>query len=404
MKILYYDCFAGISGDMNLAALLHLGVNEEYLIRELHKLSISNEFNIEIKNEIRNGIAGKKVNVVTKDTHNHSNHKNAGRHHHRNYNDIKEIITSSELSDFVKSTSISIFTILGNAEAKVHNTTIDAIHFHEVGAVDSIVDIIGAAICLDYLKVDKIISSPLELGGGTVNCAHGVLPVPAPATAEIVKDVPVTMGKVQKETTTPTGAAIIKATANEFIDNPSLVIKATGYGIGTRELPIPNMLRVFLAEISDIHNKEMHKLQVTECNIDDMNPEFYNYIMEKLFDLGARDVFLTPVTMKKGRPAVVLTILHTEDLSNSISDFIFNETTSIGLRTYTVQKTGLKRSIEKVETQYGTVNVKISFLYGKPIKHKAEYDDCKRLALKHGISLNKIYSEVTESLKHIKGE
>lgn len=242
MKILYYDCFCGISGDMNLAALVDLGVPGEYLLQELSKINLNSEYEIRIEKSAKLGITGTRVDVILKD--NNHNHE----HHHRSLKDIEKIINSSNLSDKVKKLSLDMFMKVAEAEAKVHGKDLYEVHFHEVGAVDSIVDMVGAAICLDYLKVDRIIASPVQVGGGFVKCAHGLMPVPAPATAEILKNIPINTGIVQFETTTPTGAAILAANVHEFTPKVDFSIKKIGYGIGHRDLEIPNVLRVYLGE------------------------------------------------------------------------------------------------------------------------------------------------------------
>ncbi|MDF2881935.1 MAG: hypothetical protein K0R54_2492, partial [Clostridiaceae bacterium] len=252
MKILYYDCFSGISGDMNLGAMIDIGVDKDYINKQLAKLNI-NEFELDIKKDSRKGISGTNLNVLVhnNDDHleNHEHNHHMEHHHHRNLEDVRNIIMGSQLNDNIKSISMRIFMEVAKAEAKVHNCDINSIHFHEVGAVDSIVDIIGAAICFDYLNVDKIISSPIELGSGFVKCAHGLLPVPAPATAEILTGLPVTTGKVTFEATTPTGAAILKTMVNEFSKENHFKAIKVGYGIGNKDIgDIPNVLRVVIAE------------------------------------------------------------------------------------------------------------------------------------------------------------
>lgn len=385
MKVLYYQCFAGISGDMNLGALLDLGVPEEYLISQLKLLGVKG-YDIQITKQMHNSISGIKVDVVLsqKDLH------------HRHLSDIKRIISESSLNEWVKEKSIAIFEIIGKAEAKIHNVPLEKIHFHEVGAIDSIVDIVGAAICLDYLKPDKIYASPLELGGGLVTCAHGTFPVPAPATLEIVKNIPVTTGAVNMETTTPTGAAIIACFADKFMDKTNLVIEKTGYGIGSRELEIPNIVRVILGEEMATTLSE-HALML-ECNIDDMNPEYYDYIMARLFEAGAHDVFLSPIIMKKSRPANILHVLCDSTNQNTIQDILFKETTTIGLRIYNVEKQMLERQIREIKTAYGNVKIKEVFLNGKRLKYKAENSNCMEIARKSGLSLEEVYQMIEKEL------
>lgn len=249
MRVLYYDCFAGISGDMNLGAMLDVGVDKDYLANELSKLNIDHEFEIKAVKESRKGIEGTKVDVVLKHHHEHDHeHEHEHHHHHRNLENIENIINSSSLNDNVKALSLNMFKKVAEAEARVHGKPIYEVHFHEVGAIDSIVDIVGAAICLDYLKVDKVMSSPVELGGGFVKCAHGIIPVPAPATVEILKGIPVKSGIVPFETTTPTGAAILASNVQEFSDMKDFIIENTGYGVGCRDTEIPNVLRVYLGK------------------------------------------------------------------------------------------------------------------------------------------------------------
>lgn len=258
MKILYYDCFCGISGDMNLAALIELGVPKEYLLKELSKLNIDSEYEIKVEKDEKLGINGTRVDVVLKNQlHKHEDHhEHEHEHHHRNLKDIENIINSSDLNEKVKESSIDMFMKVAKAEAKVHGKDLYEVHFHEVGATDSIVDIVGAAICLNYLVVDEIISSPVQVGGGFVKCAHGVMPVPAPATVEILKDIPINTGIVQFETTTPTGAAILAANVKKFTTKMNFSIKKTAYGVGHRDLDIPNVLRVYLGEKEESEDVE----------------------------------------------------------------------------------------------------------------------------------------------------
>ncbi|MFW5699860.1 MAG: nickel pincer cofactor biosynthesis protein LarC [Bacteroidota bacterium] len=397
MKILYYDCFSGISGDMNLGVLIDLGVDPEYLKSELKKLNVSG-YELEISRKLKMGIEGTRVNVKLE--HHHHNHtgSNHGHHHHhhephRHLKDIKKLIYESKLSERVKEKSLDIFQRIGVAEAKIHGKTVEEIHFHEVGAIDSIVDIVGAAICLENLGVDKIMASRVEVGGGMVRCAHGVFPVPAPATAEILRNIPIRKGSVQSETTTPTGAAILASYVNEFTDKVDFSITKTGYGIGHKDFDIPNVLRAHLAEAKET-SAEQTISYLTECNIDDMNPEWYDYVMEKLFEAGAEDVFYTPIQMKKGRPAVKLSILHDEKRSEAIKSLLFRHTSTIGLRKTKVQKTMLQREEKKLQTKYGEITIKYTVIDDGNRKWKPEYEDCKRIAEKHNISLQEIYNEI----------
>ena len=400
MKILYYDCFCGISGDMNLAALIDLGVPKEYLVQELSKLNLNYEYEIKIEKSMKLGITGTRVDVILKDklkdkihiSEQASHEHNHEQHHHRNLKDIEEIINSSDLSDKVKKLSLDMFMKVAEAEAKVHGKTLYEVHFHEVGAIDSIVDMVGAAICLDYLKVDKIIASPVQVGGGFVKCAHGIMPVPAPATTEILKNIPINTGIVQFETTTPTGAAILAANAHEFTQKVDFSIKKIGYGIGHRDLEIPNVLRVYLGEKES--TEEVEGQYILETNIDDMNPELYGYVEEKLFEVGALDVFKTPIFMKKGRPGIKLSVLTNEKVEKNVLDIIFEETTSIGVRKYKVEKIMLNREFSKVKTEYGDITIKKSYYKGKLVKYKPEYEECKAIAKEKNISIDKVYKAV----------
>lgn len=390
MKILYYDCFAGISGDMNLGALIDLGVDADYLKQELEKLNIEG-FHLEIKQDQRRGITGTKADVIIENPNNEK---------HRHLRHVEEIVNNSTLSDKVKSNALKIFQLIAEAEAKVHNIDIQRVHFHEVGALDSIADIVGAAICLDYLKVDKVLSSPIQLGGGTVKCAHGIMPVPAPATALIVAGLPVKTGLVNHEATTPTGAAILAAMVDEFTPNVELPIVKTAYGIGNRDAEVANVLRVYLLEgeqsSSDVETVEA---VVLESNIDDMNPEHYDFILSQLFEAGASDAWLTPVIMKKSRPAVTLSVLCSPKLTGKMKTIVFTHTTSLGIREYRVQKHMLAREEIEVKISLGTVRVKQSYYNGRLLKSKAEADDCKRLARDNNLSIREVEKMVCNQLE-----
>jgi len=390
MKILYYDCFAGISGDMNLGAMIDLGVDPDYLTAELQKLNIEG-FHLEIQKDMRRGISGTKATVVVENPENEK---------HRHLRHVEELVNQSTLSPEVKFLSLKIFDLIAVAEAKVHDISKERVHFHEVGALDSIADIVGAAICLNYLKVDKVMSSPIQLGGGMVKCAHGIMPVPAPATALIVQNLPVKTGLVQHEATTPTGAAILVATVDEFTEQIDFPIQKTAYGIGQRDVSeVPNVLRVYLSESEETpDNTWLEEAWMLECNIDDMNPEWYDHLFGKLFDAGASDVFLTPIIMKKSRPANMLSVLCSKKIVAEMKSIIFNNSTTIGLREYPVTKTVLDRQEKEVETELGKVRVKCSSFQGKEIRFKPEFEDLKKLAIQHGLSLNEVEKIIIKSL------
>ena len=395
MRILYYDCFAGISGDMNLGAMVDLGVDASYLKNELAKLNIHG-FELKLEKATRRGIAGTLATIEIDDHHDHDDH------HHRHLRHIHEIVNESKLSDNVKTIALRIFQFIAEAEARVHNIDIQKVHFHEVGALDSIADIVGAAICLEYLKVDKVQSSAIQLGGGMVKCAHGIMPVPAPATALIVENIPVKTGLVQHEATTPTGAAILAATVDEFTENITLPITRTAYGIGQRDVSeVPNVLRVYLLVDKEvIEDVSQENSIILECNIDDMNPERYEFLLEKLFENGASDAWLSPIIMKKSRPANMVSVLCTADKAGTMKSILFEHSTTLGIREKQVLKNLLRRQEKSIETPYGKVRIKECFYNGQILRFKPEYDDCKALALKHNVSISVIESAVLKSMNN----
>ena len=409
MKVLYYDCFCGISGDMNLGALIDLGVDKEYIIKELSKLKLDSEYKIKIEKTTKKGISGTKVDVNLSHHHHHHNDDHDHHHHgqqgsHRNLTDIEKIINDSNLSERVKTISLNMFMKVAEAEAKVHGKSLYEVHFHEVGATDSIIDFVGAAVCLDYLKVDRIMASSVQVGGGFVKCAHGIIPVPAPATVEILLGIPVKSGLVPFETTTPTGAAILAANVEVFTDKIDFSVEKVGYGIGHRELEIPNVLRVYLGSIEKDEDKsedggEREEQYILETNIDDMNPEIFSYIEEKLFERGALDVFKTAIYMKKSRSAIKLSVLVKAKQENDVLDVIFRETTVLGIRKFKVEKIMLRRDFVQVKTLYGDVTVKNAYYQGKLVKYKPEYEDCKKIAKEKNIPIAKVYREVYKRIE-----
>lgn len=370
MAVIYLDCFSGISGNMLLGGLLDLGLPEEHLRSMLAKLPISG-YEFLTKRVEKNGISAVYADVrLTK-----------RQHHHRHLPDILQIIAAADLPDAVKETAGSIFVRLAAAEAKVHNATLDDVHFHEVGAVDAIVDVVGAAFGLHELGVDTIYASKLHAGAGFVKCDHGLMPVPAPATAELLQGIPWYGGDIKRELVTPTGAAIVASLAKGFGPMPDrFVANKIGYGAGSWDLEIPNVLRVILG---DIQSKQ-EELLVIETNIDDMNPQDYALAMDKLFSAGAVDVWLTPVIMKKNRPAVMLSVLASSLRFDAISRIILTETTSIGLRCHPVDRVIAARSEISVLTAWGSVRVKVSRYEGKVCQVTPEYEDCARLSQESG--------------------
>jgi hypothetical protein len=439
MTVLYYDCFSGISGDMNLGAMVDLGVDPEYLKKELGKLEAGN-FWLEFKKEQRKGITGTRAYVHLNENqdpfkpakeqklhnnkkqqpaqnHDHPHYPNQEQYHdndqekyhdfyERNLEEIGEIINKSGLNHTVKKRSLAIFQKVAEAEARIHDKPINEIHFHEVGAIDSIVDIVGAALCLEYLKPDRIISSSVEVGGGFVKCEHGVFPVPAPATAEILQNIPVKTGSVQSETTTPTGAAILATVVNEFNDNVHIIIRKTGYGIGSKDFDIPNVLRVHMGELENISNTDMESQSayIIECNIDDMNPEMYGHIMDLLFEKGADDVFITPIIMKKARPASKLSVLCSTGIVDDIINILITHTTTLGVRKHRVEKMMLKRDFQQIKTRFGTVTVKTAFYKGKRLRTKPEFEDCVRIAKENNIPVQAVFLEINKMIASLNSD
>ncbi|HHY26341.1 MAG TPA: nickel pincer cofactor biosynthesis protein LarC, partial [Desulfitobacterium dehalogenans] len=341
---------------------------------------------------IKQGISGTQVHV----------HSLEG-HVHRNLSDIREIIGRSVLPAQVKDRSLEIFTRLGKAEAKIHGTDIDQIHFHEVGAVDAIVDIVGAVIGLWRLGIEKVFSSPIHVGKGFVKAAHGLLPVPAPATLELLTGVPIYSQDVEGELATPTGAAIVTAYCQDFGPFPKIKVERIGYGAGTKDLIIPNLLRLTVGELAN-EDKEYEGIRVGEAltlevNIDDMNPELYDYLFEKLFQGGAMDVYIQDIQMKKNRPAVLLTVQTPYHKLEEIRRILFEETTTIGLRVYPIKKYMLPYELLTIETKYGSAQVKVAFWEGRACTVSPEYEDCRRLARLTGKPLKHIYEEIKEKAK-----
>jgi hypothetical protein len=387
MRVLCYDCFSGISGDMNLGAMIDLGVEIAYLKSELDKLNLTG-WDIIAEKAQRHGISGTKV-TIKQLVHEHT---------HRHLSDIEKIITGSTLSDKVKKLSMEIFMKLAEAESAVHGIPDEKVHFHEVGAVDSIIDITGAAICFNALDVDVVYVSEVELGGGFVRCDHGMLPVPAPATAEIIKGIPARIGGVDFEATTPTGAAILSVLGTDFNTAQSLKINKTAYGVGHKDHPeVPNLLRVYLGETLATSG-EGHKSLLIESNIDDMNPEFYDHISDRLFRAGVSDVYFSQIIMKKGRPGVILSVICEQGLEDIVKEILFTESTTLGIRTFQFKKDTLVREFDKLNTDFGEVTVKRSFYKGREVSVKPEYDECRRIALEKAIPVKEVYNNIMSLL------
>lgn len=390
MNVLYLDATAGIAGDMTVAALLDLGLPLTHLQTELGKLSLPiTSYTLAVKTVQRQGMQGQQFLVQL--PHAETCH---GHHHHRHYADIRQMIEVSELSAAVKQRAQQIFLRLAEAEAEAHQVAVDAVQFHEVGAVDSIVDIVATAIGLDWLGIEQVYCSAVPLGGGFVETAHGRLPVPAPATALLMKGLLVHGGCDTGERVTPTGAAILAALARPVAAMPPMTIERLGCGAGSRDFDdLPNILRVFVGTVSELHSET--KIQELCCNLDDVTPEVVGYSMERLLEAGALDVWTTPIQMKKGRPGVLLSLLCHSDQTDSLSRIIMQETSTLGVRVQPVLRHVQQRSIVEQRTPWGVVRFKVS-----PHGSKPEYEDCCRIAREEGIPLREAQQRVLKVFAH----
>lgn len=380
MRVLYMDVYSGIAGDMMLAALVHLGLPFEYLKENLDRLNLAG-YELEYGAVEKNHIAAGKIDVHVSE-----------RHVHRHLKDILEIIEKAGYNQTVKSISEAVFRKIAEAEARIHNTTPDKIHFHEVGAVDAIVDIVGTAIGIDYFKPDYIIASPVPLSRGVIRAAHGILPVPAPATMEILKGIAVEHIDGEGERVTPTGAAILTTlrAMYGYPGQPSYRIDNISYGAGTKDFPDrTNLLRLVLGHLDESASVPTDEVEILETNIDDMIPQTYGYLLDRLYQEGASEVYITPVYMKKNRPGQLLTVICKKDLVSKLSDIIFYETTTAGIRYRTMNRRILERRVVRVDTPYGPVGVKI-LKFGNRIKLQPEYEDCKKAAGEHSVALAEV--------------
>lgn len=386
-KIAYFDCFAGISGDMCLGALVDAGVDISDIKRGLKKLPIQN-YSLTSKKVLRGSISATKVDVIIKAEGKRQKAKG------KKWKDIEKTIKTSQLSEKIKQKGLHIFKRLFEAEARVHGEPFDKVHLHELGGTDCLVDIFGALIGLDILGIEKIYVSSINLGSGSVKTEHGMLPVPAPATAELLKGYPVYSSEIPFELTTPTGAAIVSGINADPYSLSEITIEKIGYGAGNRDIAnMSNTLRILIGKEANA-GKSKEFVTVIETNIDDMNPQFYEYVMEMLFKAGAHDVFLENIIMKKGRPAVKLTIISEESDIDKISSILFQETTTIGLRFYKAHRRTLDRNIKKIKTKYGNVRIKVSTLKGNIVNISPEYEDLKAIAKKTKIPIKKIAEEI----------
>jgi hypothetical protein len=386
MKILYIDCFSGISGDMFLAALLNCGLPRTVLKRELSSLPLD-PYTLSITAVQRMNITGYRLNIKPR----------TKKHHHRGLREIKRLITGSQLTKQVKELSLSAFERLAHVEAKIHNQKISDVHFHEVGALDSIIDIVGAAIGMDYFKFDKVCTSPLPLGSGFTTAQHGVIPLPAPATLALLKGVPVYGTSLHTELVTPTGAALVTTLTNSFGPMPSMTVSKIGYGAGSRQLKDrPNLLRMVIGE--DRESEATDQILILEAQIDDMNPEIYDYLMERLFEGGALDVSYSSIQMKKNRPGVLIRIICPHGKKSALATIMFQESTTAGIRSYPADRVKLVRKNKTITSPYGRLSVKVFLSPDGGYFASPEYDQCKKIAKKHGIPLKKVYLEITKLL------
>ena len=440
MRIAYLDCFSGISGDMFLGALVDAGVSPQVLQDTVAALGVGAK--LVISKVMRSGISATKVDVWVdgeKDMpreefwakqdapgsehshshthghthshgheHKHSHDETSGdshaphnhEHAHRGLTEIRRIISAAEISESAKKTAIRIFEALGTAEAKIHNIPIESIHFHEVGAVDAIVDIVCAAVSAEALGVDEIVCSPLNVGGGTVKCAHGTFPVPAPATLELLKGAPSYSSGVPVELVTPTGAAIAVTLASRFSAFPQLTVEKSAYGAGSRDFPgHPNVLRLVIGEgVADLAVKtKCETISVLEANLDDLNPQVFGYVMDRLLEEGALDVFGVPVQMKKNRPGTLLTVLCKPEHADKMMQLLFAETSTLGIRRHEESRQALARRWETVRTEWGEVRIKIASMNGTVTNYAPEYEDCRRIAAEHHVPLKTVMQEASRA-------
>jgi uncharacterized protein (TIGR00299 family) protein len=448
MRIAYLDCFSGMSGDMFLGALIDAGVPAKLFEDTVAALNIGAR--LEVSRVLRSGIAAAKVDVFVhgekelprevfaeqqsrsrKHEHEHHGHKQGPEHvelkehnylqpghegtqagaaapheHGRGLKEICGIIRNAAISEGAKRTAIAIFEALGTAEAKIHNTDIEKVHFHEVGAVDAMVDIICSAVGAEALGVDEIVCSPLNVGGGTVKCAHGVLAVPVPATVELLQGAPVYSSGILVELVTPTGAAIVKTLVKRFATFPAMTIEKSGYGAGTRDFPgHANVVRLIIGELQGemTQNTSQETISVLEANLDDMNPQVFGYVVERLLEAGALDTFAVPVQMKKNRPGMLLTVLSKPEDAARLTQIIFTETSTLGVRRREEQRQTLARKWVNVATRWGDVRLKIASMNGTITNYAPEYEDCKKIATAHHVPLKSVMNEAMEAyLKALK--
>lgn len=380
MNVGYFDCFSGISGNMVLGALVDAGVELERLREELAQLPVRG-YTLRSERVLRGRLSGIHIEIDVEE-------EQPERHLH----EIEAIIANSGLPEEIKEQGLSIFGSLAKAEARVHGVSVDDIHFHEVGAVDAIIDVMGSVIGLSLLGVDQVYASAVRVGRGTVECAHGTLPVPAPATLELLRGVPIYGRDVESELVTPTGAAILVTLAQGYGSAPPMTIQHVGYGAGSRELPHPNLLRLSIGTVEGLTaDFQEDDVAVIETNIDDMAPQWYERVMERLFHAGALDVFLTPIQMKKARPAIQISVLAEEDDVRDLVSVLFAETTTIGVRLRREHRYKLSREMVQVDTAYGPIAVKVARHGSQVVNVSPEYEDCRQAAEERGTSVKAVH-------------
>lgn len=391
MRTLYFDCFAGVSGNMVLGALFGLGVSHDAIISEIGKLGIGH-VEVDVTTVDRAGISATYVDVRPSE-------KEPG---HRHLSEIVAIIEASTLKGTVKARSVEIFTGLAKAEARVHGIELDRVHFHEVGAVDAIVDVVGACIGFDFLGIERFICSKVNVGSGFITIDHGTFPVPPPAVAELLKGVPVYSNDIDGELTTPTGAAIISALCDSYVTFPDIKLERTAFGAGSRTYDrFPNVLRLVLGESGSAKRKgaKAEELILIETNLDDLSPQIAGYVMERAFELGARDCWFTPIQMKKNRPAIMISVLCTGELRTLLSDMLYSETTTLGLRVTPIERECVPREFVKVKTRFGDVDVKIAIREGRVMNAMPEYDQVRELARQNGVAFHEVHEAALAELR-----
>jgi pyridinium-3,5-bisthiocarboxylic acid mononucleotide nickel chelatase len=393
MRLAYLDCASGISGDMFLAACLDAGLDSRRLLTELASLPLG-PYELKPERVLRGGLAGTHLEIAV-----------PREQPHRHLASIEQMIESSALPASVKQRSRRIFRRLGEAEARLHAKPIEHVHFHEVGAVDAILDIVGACVALELLAIEELWASPLNVGSGRVTAAHGSLPVPAPATAELLRGIPIYSSGIEAELVTPTGAAIVSTLARSFGPLPPMSVERIGYGAGARDLPgQPNLARLFIGQEAPnprIPNPEGDVVAVIETSVDDMSPEVYGYLVERALAAGALDISCTPIEMKKNRPGLEIRLLAKPEQAEALADLVFAETTTLGLRISTAERRVLERETVAVETPYGSVRVKVGRRNGRVVNAAPEYEDCRRAALERGVPLKEVMQAAQAAFRKI---